>query len=138
MERIKKSEQMEEIAQEVIKEHEEDLRWIEQEEIKIAYVYSDREKRKQGRRIFGECKKADPVTKELAQCDFIITFYEPNTERFTDKQLHILMYHELLHATIKNGNTAIEPHDYIVGDFRKIIDEYGADWAEPKKAGDSE
>ena len=69
MERIKKSDRMAEIAQEVIKEHEADL---------------------------------------------------------------------LLHATIKNGNTAIEPHDYIVGDFRKIIDEYGADWAEPKKVGDSE
>ena len=64
---------MAEIAQEVIKEHEADLYWIEQEEIKFAYVYSDREKRKQGRRIFGECKKADPTTKELAQCDFIIT-----------------------------------------------------------------
>lgn len=138
MERIKKSDRMAEIAQEVIKEHEADLRRIEQEEIKFAYVYSDRKKRKQGRRIFGECKKADPTTKELAQCDFIITFYEPNVERFSDKQLHILMYHELLHATIKNGNTAIEPHDYIVGDFKRIIDEYGADWAEPKKAGDSE
>ncbi len=138
MERIKKSERMEEIAQEVIKEHEEDLRWIEQEEIKIAYVYSDREKRQQGRRIFGECKRANPMIKELAGCDFIITFYEPNTERFSDRQLHILMYHELLHATLKNGNTAIEPHDYIVGDFKKVIDQYGADWQAPEKDGEAE
>lgn len=138
MEKIKKSESMEEIAKKVIEEHKEDFDWIECEEIKIAYVYSDKEKRQQGCRVFGECRKADPTTKELAQCDFIITFYEPNTRRFSEKQLYILMYHELLHASMKSGNTAITPHDYIVGDFRKIVEKYGADWAEPGKEVEAE
>lgn len=58
------------------------------------------------------------------------TFYEPNIRRFTEKQLYILMYHELLHASMKSGNTAITPPDYVVGDF--------TDWAEPKKEGAAE
>lgn len=130
MENVKKSERMEKIAQEVIAEFSGDLSWIEEEEIKIAYVCSDKNRRHQGHRVFGECRKTDQTVKALTQCDFIITFYEPNIKRFTDEQLHILMYHELLHAGMKNGNTAVEPHDYIVGEFRKVINRYGADWAE--------
>lgn len=40
---------------------------------------------------------------------------------------------KMLHASMKSGNTAIQPHDYVVGDFRKIVEKYGADWAEPGK-----
>ena len=137
MRKVERSERMEEIAREVIEEHE-DLSWIEEDRIQIAYVVCDQEKKHQDRFVLGECKKADPTMKALAGCDFVVTFYEPNVRHFTDQQLRILMYHELLHAAIKNGSLAIEPHDYVVGEFRKIVEEYGADWAAEGSMRESE
>ena len=58
--------------------------------------------------------------------------FEPNTERFTDDQLRILLLHELMHVGIeKDGNEEkyrIVPHD--VEEFKAIIERYGVDWAD--------
>ena len=133
IETVKWSDDMERIAQEVISEHESDLGWIRDEYIRIAYLYSDRKKTQkkgwQNGAVLGECKKADPTLKELAKYDFVITFYGPNVEDFTEEQLHILMYHELLHITVEDGMASVRPHDYHVEDFQKVIDLYGEDWA---------
>lgn len=132
MENIWISDELRTIANEVIMEYPDELGWINSENINIAYVYSDVGKLKDGREVFGECIRASTLMKSLAGYQFIIKFYEPNTARFTDEQLHILMYHELLHAAIKNEKTAIVPHDYVVNDFKAVIDKYGKDWAAVK------
>jgi hypothetical protein len=127
---------MEYIADKVIEEHYGELGWIKDCGIRIAYVTSDKEKKSDGRLVYGECTKANPTVAELGDCDFIITFYIPNIRYFTDKQLDILMFHELLHAGEKDGNTAIEPHDYVIMDFKTIVEKFGADWSQPKEYTD--
>jgi predicted metallopeptidase len=61
----------------------------------------------------------------------MITLFEPNIERLTDKQLEIVILHELMHVGIEHdGNEEIyyiKQHD--VEDFRTIIDRYGLDWS---------
>jgi predicted metallopeptidase len=126
MEKVEKSEKLEKIAQDVIKEFSSDLKWLEK--FKVAYVYSDKRKTAKGCLVYGECRKCNATMRELSGYSFIITFFEPNVKRFTDEQLHILMYHELLHAMEKNGSPAIVPHDYVVEEFKKIIDKYGVGW----------
>ena len=57
----------------------------------------------------------------------MITVFEPNCVGMTEKQMEILIYHELLHIKIdEDGNHSVRPHD--LEDFRVIIDEYGVDW----------
>lgn len=129
MERV--SEEMRELAAQVIEENPEDFDWIDYDNIKIGFLESDRAKHSKGCRIHGECKKANSEVRALTGCTFIIKFYEPNIAYMTDDQRRILMYHELLHATMMNGNPAIMPHDYIIGDFKKVIDKYGIEWAKP-------
>jgi hypothetical protein len=130
MERVWKSASMEKLAATVIAENMEDFAWITREGIAFAFLESNVEKKKEGRRVFGECRKADANLKEIGNCDFVIKFYEPNTRYMTDRQKYILMHHELLHASAKNTDEcSIVPHDYVVGEFKKIIDKYGLDWA---------
>lgn len=66
--------------------------------------------------------------------DFTITVFEPNCRGFSEKQLEILLFHELLHIHIeyKDGEEkySINPHD--LEDFRYIIDRFGSHWDEVK------
>lgn len=133
MEKVERSELMEQVAEEVIKGHPDDLGWIGREGARIAYVTSDKAKTARGRRVMGECRKADATMKELAGCDFVVTFYRPNIIGLSSDQLHVLMYHELLHARMDSGITSLVPHDYVVEDFKKVIEEYGADWDQEGK-----
>lgn len=50
----------------------------------------------------------------------------------TEKQLEILLFHELLHIGIEPAddggeNYSIIPHD--MEDFKIVIDKYGTDWS---------
>ena len=103
---------------------------IRESEVTIVYLASDQEKTKSGKEVFGECEKVPDKYKWAVPCDFTITIFEPNVERFSKEQLEILILHELLHVGIeKDGNEEtyyIRPHD--IEDFREIIDRYGMDW----------
>lgn len=129
MERV--SDEMRDLAQKVIEENPEDFDWIDYDNIKFGFLESDKRKHSKGRMIHGECKKTNTEVKALTGFDFIIKFYEPNIAYMTDEQREILMYHELLHATMRNGGAAIVPHDYIIGEFKKVVDKYGIEWAKP-------
>ena len=106
------------------------LEYIRESEVTIVYLASDQEKTKSGKEVFGECEKVPDKYKWAVPCDFTVTIFEPNVERFSREQLEILILHELLHVGIeKDGNEEtyyIRPHD--VEDFREIIDRYGMDW----------
>jgi hypothetical protein len=55
----------------------------------------------------------------------------PNVDGMTERQLEILMYHELLHVGMTEDGEDVKyivnPHD--VEEFRTIIDKYGIDWS---------
>jgi len=75
------------------------------------------------------------VSKRYKWCceyDFFIVVYEPNIELFTDKQVEILLRHELHHVGIdfeSNENKYyIVPHD--VEEFWEIINNNGLRWCE--------
>lgn len=118
------------IAYKLIRERPE-LKHISEFDIKIAYLESDEEKKKNRKLILADCTKVDEKYSWCCKYDFFITVYTPNTERLTDKQLEILLLHELLHVGVDNDGDEPKfycvPHD--IEDFRKIIDENGLDWA---------
>lgn len=119
-----------EIASELIRT-EECLEDIRNSEVGIMYLSSEHEKKENGRLIFGQCEKIPEKYKWAIPCDYTITVFEPNVERFTEEQLKILLLHELMHIRIeRDGNEekyCIESHD--IEDFREIIDRYGLDWS---------
>ena len=103
------------------------MAWISEAKIRIAYVMSSKDKKKDDRLIYAECHKVKPLYQAFIPYDFIIVFYEPNTMLMTEEQKAVLMYHELLHVGMdENGALKIQPHD--IEDFRVILDTYGMDW----------
>lgn len=119
-----------EIAQDLIKT-EPMLKHILESDVTIVYLGSEHEKKQNGKTVFGQCEKVPEKYKWAVPCDFTITIFEPNTERFTDAQMRILLLHELLHVGIElDGNEEryyVVPHD--VEDFEAILDRYGTNWS---------
>lgn len=117
------------IAQDLI-DSEPCLENIRESNVTIVYLSSEHEKKSGGKIVCGECEKVPEKWKWAVPCDFTITVFEPNVERFTDEQLRILLLHELLHVGIEHdGNEekyTVIPHD--VEDFREVIERYGVDW----------
>jgi hypothetical protein len=74
------------------------LEYIRDSMVTILYLSSDREKKSKGRLIFGECEKVPDKWKWSVPCDFTITVFEPNVEKFNDEQIRILLLHELMHV----------------------------------------
>lgn len=126
------SEEYEQMADEVIEEHE-DLYWIRKANARIGYVSSMIEKQSNGRYVYGECMKVKEIYQLYAPYDFLIVLYEPNISHLDREQLKILLYHELLHVGISfdGAEFKIRPHD--VEDFRTVLEQYGLDWAKKKE-----
>lgn len=107
------------------------LRWILSADIAIGFMVSDKEKKKNGRLVLGDCQLVKEPWTAFCPFDFLITIYLSNTIGLSEEQLRILMLHELLHVGVdeKNGEPVykIVPHD--VEEFREIINRYGIDWA---------
>lgn len=117
-----------------------ELAYIRNSAVRIAFLASDHEKTKDRRTIFGECEKIPEKYKWRLPYDFTITIFEPNVERFTGRQLEILILHELLHVGIEvdgfEEKYYIEPHD--IEEFYAIINQYGMDWSKDEQAGEAE
>ena len=99
----------------------------------IVYLGSDNPKTGKGKTIYAEAEKVQDKNKWAIPADFTITVFEPNTVGFTEDQMRILLFHELLHVGIEfteNGEEkySIRPHDY--EDFKIIIDRYGTEWSQ--------
>lgn len=111
--------------------NDESLSHIRDSDVRIAYLSSDHEMKSGRKLVLGQCEKVPEKYKWAVRYDFTITIFEPNVERLTDKQLEIVILHELMHVGIeKDGNEEvyyINQHD--VEDFRTIIDRYGLDWS---------
>ena len=126
------------IAAEVIREHE-DLAWINETEVTIGYMSSNKKKRHGGKHICADCRKIPDRDKRFIPFDFLITVYDPNVDGFSEEQMKILIYHELLHVGVdqkEDGSLRfyIVPHD--IEDFTAVIDKYGEEWARTDGAAD--
>ena len=99
----------------------------------IVYLGSDNPKTAKGKAVYGECEKVQDKNKWAIPADFTITVFEPNTVDFTEDQMRILLFHELLHVGIEftedgQEKYSIKPHDY--EDFKEITDRYGTEWSQ--------
>jgi len=130
---FERSDKWAELAQTVIDKHP-DIQWLRTMNIRIDYVTSSKAKTASGdRSIHAQCKRIDEFHQIYCPYDFVIIFYLPNIGHMNDDQKKILLYHELLHIDYhetKDGEITYccRPHD--IEDFKKIIAEYGMDWAE--------
>lgn len=125
------NEEYSEIAANIIEE-EESLIDVANSHATIVYLSSDKAKKGKDKIIHAECEKIADKNKWAIPCDFTITVYEPNCVGFTDEQMRILLFHELLHVGIefkKDGTESyyVRPHDY--EDFKIITDRYGTEWS---------
>lgn len=126
------SDKMDDLAEEVICEHEE-LHWIRQSDVRIGYVSSDKAKQSKGREVYGACMKVKEIYQLYTPYDFLIIFYAPNVEGLDREQLKILMFHELLHVGVdSDGEPKIVPHD--IEDFSLILERYGLGWGHKKES----
>lgn len=132
VEHFEKSDDMEQLADEVIAEHEE-LQWIENTGMRIGFVSSDKQKKSKDREVYGECMKVKEIYQLYTPYDFLIIFYGPNIEGLDYDQLKILMFHELLHVGVdSDGEPKIVPHD--IEDFSLILERYGLGWGHKKES----
>ena len=77
--------------------------------------------------VHGECKKVDEIYKVFCPYDFLIIIYEENCAGFNDKQMRILLYHELLHIGIdEKGKPYKKAHD--IEEFDEIFLLHGLNW----------
>lgn len=106
------------------------LEYIKNSAVRIVYLSSDVEKKKNHKVILADCAKVNDRYSWCCPYDFMITIYEPNVVGLNSKQMEILLQHELRHVGIDTeGNEDsfyVVPHD--IEDFREIIDQYGLDW----------
>lgn len=112
-----------------------DMEYIRQSNVRIVFLSSDQEKKKNGKVVLGQCEKIPAKYQWCCPYDFAIVIFEPNVEELTHEQIRILLKHELLHVGIDlpeddehEETYSIRPHD--VEDFRVIIDEFGLEWAD--------
>ena len=125
------SEKYAKIGHELISE-EDELSDLYMSTASIIYLSSQHKKIEKKEKIYAQCEKVPNRYKWGIPADFTITIFEPNVEGFTDEQLRILIYHELLHIGIKFNDDGTEtrfirPHD--LEDFKLIINKFGTDWS---------
>jgi predicted metallopeptidase len=112
------------LGQKIIKAFDE-FSFIREYDIKIGYLISY--ERKAGEKIvYADCRKVQEVFKAYLPFDFIITFYDRNIGHLSEKQVKILMLHELRHIGLGMKGYKLRPHD--IEDFKDILEPYGLDW----------
>ena len=99
--------------------------------VSFVVLSSDREKKTANKVVLGECIKVNENYSWCCPYDFMIVIYEPNIETFNDRQLGILIRHEMHHMGYDaEGNEPrpfIVPHDF--EEFEIIMRKFGLDWA---------
>lgn len=125
------NENYQQIAEQLIS-NEPELAYIKDSNVKITYLESDSAKKAdKDKLVLGECEKVQSKNRWAIPCDFTITLFEPNLIGLSDRQIEIVLFHELLHIGIDWGENGecyyVRKHD--LEDFKAIIDRFGTDWA---------
>ena len=110
---------------------------IRESGVRVAFLKSELEKKTRTKLVCGQCEKVPDKYLWAVPFDFLITVFAPNVERFTEKQLKILLLHELMHVGIEqDGNEYsfyVKEHD--IEEFNEIIKRYGEGWSEENSPG---
>lgn len=124
------NEEYAEIAQALI-DSEDVLEYIRESQVSIVYLSSDLKKKDNGRLVHAQCELVADKYKWGIPADYMITVYEPNVLGFTDEQMKILLFHELLHIHIvyQDGEEKYSTNPHDLEDFKYIIDRFGTDWS---------
>lgn len=77
-----------------------ELSYIRYSSVKIAYLESDQIKTSGGNVVHGECEKVPAKYRWAVPADFTITLFKNCNSSFTEEQMKILIFHELLHIDI--------------------------------------
>jgi hypothetical protein len=102
-----------------------ELNVIKEYDIRVGYVVS--QENPGGTKIkYADCRKLKWTYKAFLPFDFLITFYERNTELLNENQKKIVMLHELKHIGIGEKGLRLEEHDK--EDFSNILEAYGIRW----------
>lgn len=132
MEHRQINENYQRIAESLI-DTEQDLAYIKDSRVRIAYLESDQAKKADADKlVLGECEKVQAKNKWAINYDFTITLFKNNLVGLSADQIRIVMFHELLHVGIELGpdgdeNYSVRKHD--LEDFKLIIDKFGTDWS---------
>lgn len=107
---------------------------IADSDVRIAYLSCDKKKTAGRKAVFAECCRVEEKYSWCCHYDFFIVVYEPNIEHFTERQVEILIQHELHHVGIDYDEEGepmyyIVPHD--VEEFWDIINSHGLAWSGP-------
>ena len=129
------SDEYTEIGMRLIQERPE-LEEIKNAQVSVVFLASEHEKKQSGKVVYGQCEKVPEKYKWSIPCDFTITIFEPNVVFMNQKQLEILIFHELLHIGINEDKFFVAPHD--LEDFKVIVKQYGPDWADPEPMNPSD
>lgn len=124
------------LGEDVLYEHEKEFKAIIENDVKIGWLLSDKEKKSKGHLVHADCKKVPDEWKWCCKYDFLITIYHPNIEYLDDDQRRTLIWHELKHIGVENGLVApkysIISHD--IEDFKDILQSQGLDWSKRKES----
>lgn len=98
----------------------------------IIFLSSDKKKMEKGKVVHAECEKISDKYKWGIPADYTITVFEPNCQGFSDRQMRILLFHELLHVGIefRDGSEKYTTNPHDLEDFKLIIERFGPRWAE--------
>lgn len=119
--------EMEELGNKIITKYDQ-FGFITDLDLKIGYAKCTQPKQEKGERVLGECVKIKPFMKAWIPFDFIIVFYDLNIDYLDEKQIQILMMHELQHIGLGPKGIKINEHD--VKDFSNLITAHGINWAD--------
>lgn len=114
-------------------EKEPELQYIKDSRVHITYLESDSTKKDgKDKLVFAECEKVAAKNRWAIHSDFTITVFKNNCVGMSEKQMEILLFHELLHIGVEPGPDgeeiySVNHHD--LEDFKVIIDRYGTNWA---------
>ena len=100
-------------------------------DVTVAYLSSEKAKKRNGKIICGECVKVAPNYSWCCPYDFMIIIYDQNIAGFNEYQLETLIRHELHHIGVEQTSRGeryyIVPHD--IEEFYEIIKDCGYDWS---------
>jgi hypothetical protein len=91
-------------------------------EIPIAYLWK-RKASEKPRRLLGKCQRPSGLLAYFSRFDFVVWLGANNCQGMTNWQIEALVFHELKHAFVKDGEPVSIPHDW--EGFAEEIQRYG-------------
>ena len=97
-----------------------------------------------GKTVFADIGKTPDKFKPFCDFEYLITIYTDSCRGFTDEQMLIVLFHELLHIKVEEitddageiMNIKLTTRGHDLEDFKVIIDRWGTNWS--KKNGEFE